>query len=100
MEGIYTSTNLEGSEKLATGVVKTLPSTEKTTRKPRSSEDKSRRPRKRGNRRGGHNRNSNAVPKGNVYESNKTTTVRRRSRKIDSGSARPGQNSSGLRKTK
>lgn len=100
MEGIYTSTTLEGSEKLATGVVKTLPSSEKKTTKASSSE-RDRRPRNRGNRRGGQNRNSNAVPKGNVYESNKTTTVRRRSRKISSGAARPGQNSSGLRnKTK
>ena len=101
MEGVYTTANLEGSEKLATGVVKTLPSTEKSKSEPRSSERKDRRPRNRGNRRGGHNRNSNAVPKGNVYESSKTTTVRRRTRKIDSGGARPGQNSSGLRnKTK
>ena len=59
------------------------------------NDDKKPRPR-RNNRR--NNQKRNHTERGNVYESNKSTTVRRRSRKIDSGAARPGQNSSGLRK--
>ena len=98
LDGVYTSTELKGSEKLATGVVKTLPKT-KSKSSNFGGEKSDRKPRNRGKRRGGQNRRKNDTPKTNVYESSKTTTVRRRSRTLGSGGARPGQNSSGLRKS-
>ena len=100
MESVYTTQRLEGSEKLATGVVKTLPSVKRRESKSfggQKPEDNKPRPRK-NNRRNNQKRSKNDVPKGNVYESSKTQTVRRRTRKLDSSAARPGQNSSGLRK--
>ncbi|MDO5426919.1 MAG: regulatory iron-sulfur-containing complex subunit RicT [Coriobacteriia bacterium] len=100
LESVYTTQTLKGSEKLATGVVKTLPNVKRRGSKTfggEKSEENKPRPRK-NNRRNNQKRSKNAVPKGNVYESNKTQTVRRRTRKLDSSAARPGQNSSGLRK--
>lgn len=97
LESVYTSESLEGSEKLATGVVKTLP----TAKKRRESKTittnnvKGNRP-KRNNK--SRNRKNNSGQAKNVYENNSSTKVRRRSRKLDSNSVRPGQNSSGIRK--
>ena len=98
LESVYTSTTLKGSEKLATGVVKNLPNVKKRTSKKIVTEPKTNnvKPRKRNNK---QNRNKTAVKSHqNVYESKNTNTVRRRSRKLDSGQVRPGQKSSGLRK--
>lgn len=97
LDGVYTSTELKGSEKLATGVVKTLPKTKRRESHQLNDNKDNRKPRKRGNRRAGQNRRKNDTPKKNVYENSNNTTVRRRSRTLSSGSARPGQNSSGLR---
>lgn len=98
LESVYTSSNLKGSEKLATGVVKTLPNVKKRGKKTINANDKQSdkkpKPRQRKNK---NNTNKNVSQKQNVYESNKNTTVRRRSRKLESGQVRPGQNSSGLR---
>ena len=99
LESVYTSQTLQGSEKLATGVVKTLPTVKKRGSKTFGGENKDdKKPRPRRNNRRNNQKSNNNVERGNVYERNKSTTVRRRSRKIDSGAARPGQNSSGLRK--
>lgn len=97
LESVYTSTNLKGSEKLATGVVKTLPSTKKRATKVIESEKPvKKKNNKRRNNKSTHNQKNVSSNKVNVYDSNNTTTVRRRSRKLNSGEVRPGQHSSGL----
>lgn len=97
LESVYTSTELKGSEKLATGVVKKLPGIKRKkssvteVRTADSSKFNNRSHKKHKPR----NRNNNNNSK-NVYESRDTKTTRRRSRKISSGGVRPGQNSSGV----
>lgn len=95
LESVYTSTTLKGSEKLATGVVKTLPNVKKRGSKTITSDNKSEV--KKSPKRNKNRKKNTTQAKQNIYESNSTTTVRRRSRKLDSGDVRPGQNSSGLR---
>lgn len=100
LESVYTSTELKGSEKLATGVVKTLPGAKKKKSITISGDDKpTHKQRRRNNKfrsKKHKNPNRNNDIK-NVYESDRTTTTRRRSRKIGSGDVRPGQNSSGVK---
>lgn len=99
LETVYTTTNLVGSEKLATGVVKTLPNLKKRSSKKIEAENKAPKPKQKDRRNKPRVRNSNKARVNNnknVYENSSTTTVRRRSRTLDSGTVRPGQKSSGL----
>lgn len=97
MQSVYTSTSLQGSEKLATGVVKTLPGVKRREAKTVSTKNNNKNKNKSFNKNRNRNRQNNNAKRQNVYENNSSTKVRRRSRKLDSSGVRPGQNTSGIR---
>lgn len=99
LESVYTSTTLQGSEKLATGVVKTLPGAKRRERKINNENaGKSHKQNSKINKskkQKTNNKSRDNAKHANVYENMNGTTTRRRSRKIGGGNIRPGQNSSG-----
>lgn len=104
LESVYTTSTLKDNEKLATGVVKTLPSVKRKENNLQESKTDLNKQKRRNNNKKRNKRNNrskynkNNNEKQNIYESNKTPIVRRRSRTLNSSDAKPGRNSSGLRK--
>ena len=105
LNSVYTSTNLKGSEKLASGIVTKLPSVNKKQERnnstTRQNSTNNRRKRRSHTNKTYNNKNHTTTneKKKNLYESSNKATIKRRSRTLGSKfkpEIRPGQKSSGL----